>query len=54
MEYRKTVDQNAHQAQVVLGRHRLSAMGEYDVLTQNAEHLGSLLGEQLFPVATQD
>jgi len=43
---RKTVDQNAHQAQVVLGRHRLSAMGEYDVLTQNAEHLGSLLQER--------
>ena len=27
----KTAEQNAHQIQVVLGRHHLSAMGEYDV-----------------------
>ena len=28
----KTAEQNAHQAQMMLGRHHLSAMGEYDVL----------------------
>ena len=28
----KTAEQNAHRAQVVLGRHHLSAMGEYDVV----------------------
>ncbi len=28
----KSAEQNAHQAQVALGRHHLSAMGEYDVI----------------------
>lgn len=42
----KTAEQNAHQAQVVLGRHRLSAMGEYDVVVGKAEQLGSLLHER--------
>jgi hypothetical protein len=28
----KTAEQNAYKAQVALGRHHLSAMGEYDVL----------------------
>jgi 3-dehydroquinate synthase len=39
----KTAEQNAHQVQVVLGRHRLSAMGEYDVLVQSIEQSGNLL-----------
>lgn len=35
----KTVDQNAHQAQVVLGRHHLSAMGEYDSIVGQVSNL---------------
>ena len=31
----KSAEQNTHQAQVVLGRHHLSAMGEYDAMVQN-------------------
>jgi 3-dehydroquinate synthase len=41
----KTVAQVAAQAQVILGRHHLSAMGEYDVLVQNAA--AGRLGEML-------
>lgn len=32
----KTAEQNAHHAQVALGRHHLSAMGEYDVVVGHA------------------
>lgn len=32
----KTAGQNAHRAQVLFGRHRLSAMGEYDVIVGHA------------------
>ena len=39
----KTAEQNAHQVQVVLGRHHLSAMGEYDVLVESVEEVGNLL-----------
>ncbi len=35
----KTVEQNAHQAQVVLGRHHLSAMGEYDSIVGQVSSL---------------
>ena len=42
----KTAEQNAHQVQVVLGRHHLSAMGEYDVIVQNVAQVGNLLHER--------
>lgn len=35
----KTAEQSAHQVQVVLGRHRLSAMDEYDVIVGQAHSL---------------
>lgn len=35
----KTAGQNAHRAQVLLGRHHLSAMGEYDVIVGQASSL---------------
>jgi len=35
----KTAEQNAHQAQVALGRHHLSAMGEYDVIVGQVGNL---------------
>jgi 3-dehydroquinate synthase len=35
----KTAEQNAHQAQVMLGRHHLSAMGEYDVIVGQVSSL---------------
>ena len=35
----KSPEQNAHQAQVTLGRHHLSAMGEYDVIVGPVETL---------------
>jgi len=41
----KTAGQNAYQAQIVLGRYHLSAMGEYDVMAQSGgiEQLGEML-----------
>jgi len=41
----KTAEQNAHHAQVTLGRHHLSAMGEYDAVVKNngMEQLGEML-----------
>ncbi len=41
----KTAEQNAHRVQVLLGRHHLSAMGEYDAVVQNngLEQLGEML-----------
>lgn len=41
----KSIEQIAHQIQVLLGWHHLSAMGEYDVLVQNGgiEHLSEML-----------
>ncbi len=42
----KIADQNAHHVQMVLGRHHLSAMGEYDVIVQTVELVGSLLRER--------
>jgi len=41
----KDIDQNAHHLQVVLGRHHLSAMGEYDAVVQSngIEQLGEML-----------
>jgi 3-dehydroquinate synthase len=41
----KLAEQNAHYAQVVLGRHHLSAMGEYDAIVQSngLEQLGEML-----------
>ena len=41
----KTVEQNAFQARVLLGRYHLSAMGEYDVLVRNGaiDRLGEML-----------
>jgi len=35
----KTAEQNARQAQIALGRHHLSAMGEYDVVVGRIENL---------------
>ena len=35
----KTPEQNAHQAQVILGRYHLSAMGEYDVIVGQVSNL---------------
>ena len=35
----KSAEQNAHQTQVALGRHHLSAMGEYDVIVGQVENL---------------
>jgi 3-dehydroquinate synthase len=39
----RTAEENAHRAQIVLGRFHLSAMGEYDVLVQGVDQLASLL-----------
>jgi shikimate kinase/3-dehydroquinate synthase len=41
----KTAEQNAHQVQVTLGQHHLSAMGKYDVFVRNngVEQLGEML-----------
>ena len=41
-----SADQNAHQVQVVLGRHHLSAMGEYDVIVQSVAQIGNLFHER--------
>jgi 3-dehydroquinate synthase len=38
----KTAEQNAHQAQIALGRHHLSAMGEYDVFVGHASSVTNL------------
>ena len=38
----RTAEQNAHRIQILLGRHHLSAMGEYDVIVENAGHIGNL------------
>ncbi len=38
----KTAEQNAHHAQVALGRHHLSAMGEYDVIVGQVSNLPNL------------
>ncbi|KXK13477.1 MAG: shikimate kinase, partial [Chloroflexi bacterium OLB14] len=39
----KTTQQNALQAQIALGRHRLSSMGEYDVIVGDILELANLL-----------
>jgi 3-dehydroquinate synthase len=36
---RKTAERNAHQVQIALGRHHLSAMGEYDVIVGQVSNL---------------
>jgi shikimate kinase/3-dehydroquinate synthase len=41
----RPAEQNAHQVQVALGRHHLSAMGEYDAIVQ--DHGVQMLGEML-------
>lgn len=38
----KSPDQNAREAQILLGRHHLSAMGEYDVRVETVEQIGNL------------
>ncbi len=35
----KTAEQNVHQAQIALGRHHLSAMGEYDSIVGQGSSL---------------
>jgi shikimate kinase/3-dehydroquinate synthase len=47
----KTAEQNAHHAQVALGRHHLSAMGEYDAFVQSNgfEQLGEMLMSRGLP-----
>ncbi len=45
----KTAEQNAHHAQVALGRHHLSAMGEYDVIVgqvSNLPHAGFVVTDE--------
>ncbi|MCE9645919.1 MAG: 3-dehydroquinate synthase [Chloroflexi bacterium] len=44
----KTTEQNAFQVQIALGRHRLSAMGEYDAVVQGGglETLGEMLNSR--------
>ncbi len=42
----KTAEQNAHQSQVALGRHHLSAMGEYDVIVGDVGHAFSVTNFQ--------
>jgi len=37
------IEYNAHKVQVVLGRHHLSAMGEYDAVVGHVEQIGELL-----------
>jgi 3-dehydroquinate synthase len=37
----KTAEQNAHRAQVLLGRHHLSSMGEYDVIVDQVAGLAN-------------
>lgn len=39
---RKTAEQNAFHVQVTLGRHHLSAMGEYDVVMESVGQFGNL------------
>jgi 3-dehydroquinate synthase len=39
----RTADENAHKAQIVLGRFHLRAMGEYDVVVENVEQIANLL-----------
>jgi shikimate kinase/3-dehydroquinate synthase len=41
-----SADQNAQQVQIVLGRHHLSAMGDYDVIVQSVEQIGNLFHER--------
>jgi 3-dehydroquinate synthase len=38
----KTAEQNAHEAQIKLGRHHLSAMGDYDVIVGQVSNLPNL------------
>ena len=38
----KTAEQNAHEVQIKLGRHHLSAMGEYDVIVGHASNVTGL------------
>lgn len=38
----KPAEQNAHEAQVKLGRHHLSAMGEYDVVVDSVFNVPNL------------
>ncbi len=38
----KPSEQNAHRAQVLLGRHHLSAMGEYDVVVDSVSNVSNL------------
>lgn len=38
----KTAEQNAHRVQVILGRHHLHAMGEYDVIVGQVSNLTNL------------
>ena len=40
------VEQNAHKVQVAMGRHRLSAMGEYDAVVGSVEQIGNLSYER--------
>ncbi len=50
----KTVEQNVHQAQVILGRHHLSAMGEYDVIVGDVGHVLSVTNLQNLIIVTDE
>jgi shikimate kinase/3-dehydroquinate synthase len=42
----RTPEQVAQQVQMTVGRHHISAMGEYDVLVQSVDQIGNLLYER--------
>lgn len=50
----KTAEQNAHHAQVVLGRHHLSAMGEYDAIVGDVGHAFSVTDFQKPIIVTDE
>ena len=50
----KTAEQNAHQIQVTLGRHHLSAMGEYDVIVGKVGQAFSVTNLQTPVIVTDE
>ena len=50
----KSAEQNAHQVQVIVGRHHLSAMGQYDVVVGNVEQVSSLIHMQSPIIVTDE
>lgn len=50
----KQIDQIAHEIQVILGRHHLSAMGEYDVMVDSVERVAKLLHQKSIIVTDEN